>query len=101
MCAICTHTPSCYICRTLQNGEGNNTAPLPSHADAVVIGGGAIGCSTLYHLTKLGVKNSVLIEKDQLTAGTTWHTAGEAYRHRAYTFKVSVFYMRQNAKYAK
>lgn len=41
-----------------------------------VAGGGIIGCSTLYHLTKLGVQNVILLEKDQLTAGTTWHTAG-------------------------
>ncbi|XP_041481408.1 sarcosine dehydrogenase, mitochondrial-like [Lytechinus variegatus] len=48
----------------------------PSSADVVIIGGGSVGCSTLYHLAKLGVTNTVLIEKDQLTAGTTWHTAG-------------------------
>ena len=45
------------------------TGSLPSHADVVVIGGGSIGNSTLYHLGKLGVK-AVLLEKDQLTAGT-------------------------------
>ena len=49
---------------------------LPSSADVVIIGGGVIGCSTLYHLTEMGMKNAVLIEKDALTAGTTWHTAG-------------------------
>ena len=36
-----------------------------------------MGCSTLYHLAKMGVTNTVLLEKAQLTAGTTWHTAGE------------------------
>lgn len=40
------------------------------------MGGGVAGCSTLYHLTKMGHTNVVLLEKDQLTAGTTWHTAG-------------------------
>ncbi len=49
---------------------------VPSSADAVIIGGGVIGCSTLYHLAKMGMTNVVLLEKDQLTAGTTWHTAG-------------------------
>ena len=49
---------------------------LPSSADVVIIGGGVIGCSTLYHLTEMGMKNAILIEKDALTAGTTWHTAG-------------------------
>lgn len=37
-------------------------------------GGGSIGCNTLYHLTKLGVKNAVLLERNHLTSGTTWHT---------------------------
>jgi sarcosine dehydrogenase len=41
---------------------------LPTHADVVVIGGGSLGNSTLYHLGKMGVK-AVLLEKDQLTAG--------------------------------
>lgn len=49
---------------------------LPGAADVVVIGGGVIGCSTLYHLAKFGVTNAVLIERHQLTSGTTWHTAG-------------------------
>lgn len=55
---------------------------IPSSADVVVIGGGSIGCSTLYHLAKLGVTNAVMLEKDQLTAGTTWHTAGLVWRLR-------------------
>uniref|UniRef100_H2YWY7 FAD dependent oxidoreductase domain-containing protein n=1 Tax=Ciona savignyi TaxID=51511 RepID=H2YWY7_CIOSA len=48
----------------------------PSEADVVVIGGGSVGCSTAYHLAKMGVKNVVLLEQHKLTAGTTWHTAG-------------------------
>jgi len=40
----------------------------------MVSGGGSIGCNTLYHLTKLGVKNVVLIERNRLTSGTTWHS---------------------------
>ncbi len=49
---------------------------LPSHVRIVVIGGGIIGCSTAYHLTKLGVKDVLLLERKQLTSGTTWHAAG-------------------------
>jgi 4-methylaminobutanoate oxidase (formaldehyde-forming) len=52
-------------------------APLPSHARAVVIGGGVIGCSVAYHLTKHGGWSDVLLlEQGQLTCGTTWHAAG-------------------------
>ncbi len=49
---------------------------LPSHARVVVIGGGAVGCSALYHLTKLGWTDAVLLERDELTSGSTWHAAG-------------------------
>jgi 4-methylaminobutanoate oxidase (formaldehyde-forming) len=50
---------------------------LPSHASVVVIGGGVLGCSTLYHLAKLGVGDAILIERNQLTSGTTWHSAAQ------------------------
>jgi heterotetrameric sarcosine oxidase gamma subunit len=49
---------------------------LPTHARVVIIGGGVIGCSTAYHLAKLGWKDVILLERKQLTAGTTWHAAG-------------------------
>jgi len=49
---------------------------LPTHAQVVIIGGGVIGCSVAYHLAKLGWKDVVILEKDQLTSGTTWHAAG-------------------------
>jgi 4-methylaminobutanoate oxidase (formaldehyde-forming) len=49
---------------------------IPSHARAVIIGGGVIGCSIAYHLGKLGWKDVVLLERKQLTCGTTWHAAG-------------------------
>ncbi|XP_069465727.1 sarcosine dehydrogenase, mitochondrial isoform X2 [Ambystoma mexicanum] len=52
------------------------TKALPKSADVVVIGGGSLGCQTTYHLAKLGLKNVVLLERDRLTSGTTWHTAG-------------------------
>ena len=49
---------------------------LPKNAKAVIIGGGVAGCSTAYHLGKYGWKDVVLLERDQLTSGTTWHAAG-------------------------
>lgn len=52
--------------------------PLPSTAAVVVIGGGSLGCQTLYHLAKLGVSGAVLLERERLTSGTTWHTAGRS-----------------------
>lgn len=48
----------------------------PSHARAVIVGGGVIGCSIAYHLAKLGWTDVVLLERKQLTSGTTWHAAG-------------------------
>ena len=49
---------------------------IPSHARVVIIGGGVIGCSVAYHLAKQGWKDIVLLERKQLTSGTTWHAAG-------------------------
>lgn len=49
---------------------------LPTHARVVIIGGGVIGCSVAYHLAKLGWTDVVLLERKQLTSGTTWHAAG-------------------------
>ncbi|MCC6471871.1 MAG: FAD-dependent oxidoreductase [Alphaproteobacteria bacterium] len=49
---------------------------MKSHARVVVIGGGIVGCSLLYRLTRLGWRDVVLLEKTELTAGTTWHSAG-------------------------
>jgi 4-methylaminobutanoate oxidase (formaldehyde-forming) len=53
-----------------------STTDIPQRARVVVIGGGAIGTSVAYHLTKLGVTDVVLLERKELTAGTTWHAAG-------------------------
>ena len=50
--------------------------PVPTHARAVIIGGGVAGCSVAYHLAKQGWKDIVLLERKQLTSGTTWHAAG-------------------------
>ncbi len=49
---------------------------FPTRAQVVIIGGGVIGCSVAYHLTKLGWQDVVLLEKSELTSGTTWHAAG-------------------------
>ena len=53
-----------------------NSAHLPAKAPVVIIGGGIIGVSTLYHLAKSGCEGAVLIERKQLASGTTWHAAG-------------------------
>ncbi len=49
---------------------------MKSHARVVVIGGGVVGCSVLYHLTKLGWTDVMLVERSELTSGSTWHAAG-------------------------
>ena len=49
---------------------------LPNSTKVVVIGGGVVGCSVAYHLAKFGWKDTILLERDQLTSGTTWHAAG-------------------------
>lgn len=49
---------------------------LPTHARVVIVGGGIAGCSTAYHLTKLGITDVLLLEQGKLTCGTTWHAAG-------------------------
>ena len=50
---------------------------MKNHARAVVIGGGIAGCSTLYHLTREGWTDVVLVERDELTSGSTWHAAAQ------------------------
>src|SRR6266850_5937636 len=49
---------------------------LPQRARVVVIGGGVIGCSVAYHLADMGCSDVVVLERDKLTSGTTWHAAG-------------------------
>ena len=56
---------------------------LPTSAQVVIIGGGIIGCSVAYHLARAGVSDVVLLERKQLTSGTTWHAAGLVAQLRA------------------
>ena len=49
---------------------------MKSHAQVVVIGGGVVGCSVIYHLSKFGMTDVVLLERSELTSGSTWHAAG-------------------------
>ncbi|MBL8670329.1 MAG: FAD-dependent oxidoreductase, partial [Alphaproteobacteria bacterium] len=57
---------------------------LPARARAVIIGGGIVGCSVAYHLTKLGWRDVVLLEQGRLSGGTTWHAAGLVGQLRAH-----------------
>jgi dimethylglycine dehydrogenase len=70
---------------------------MKTHAQVVVIGGGVIGCSVLYHLTRFGLRDVVLCERKELTAGSSWHAAGGFHalnsdpgvsRLQAYTIKL-------------
>ena len=49
---------------------------LPKKAEVVIIGGGVMGTSLAYHLSKIGINDVVLLERKTLTSGTTWHAAG-------------------------
>ncbi len=51
-------------------------ANLPDQARIVIVGGGIAGCSTAYHLARLGLTDVLLLEQGKLTSGTTWHAAG-------------------------
>jgi len=51
-------------------------ATLPQSAEVIVVGGGVVGCSIAYHLAKAGVTDVLVLERKQLTSGTTWHAAG-------------------------
>ena len=61
----------------IQKDDSTGGKPLPSHAKVVVIGGGVVGCSILFHLAKFGWKDVVLLERDELTSGSSWHAAGQ------------------------
>lgn len=57
-------------------GGGARSAGLAEHVRVIVIGGGAVGCSCLYHLAAMGWNDALLLERDDLTSGSTWHAAG-------------------------
>ena len=61
----------------IQKDETGGAKKLPSHAKVVIIGGGVVGCSILFHLAKFGWKDAVLLERDELTSGSSWHAAGQ------------------------
>ena len=52
---------------------------MENHAKVVIIGGGVVGCSILYHLSKFGMKDCVLLERNELTSGSSWHAAGNVH----------------------
>lgn len=54
----------------------HDSPSLPQRARVVVVGGGIIGCSVAYHLAHLGWRDVVVLERDRITSGTTWHAAG-------------------------
>jgi len=61
----------------IQKDDTTTAKSLPSHAKVVIIGGGVVGCSILFHLAKFGWKDAVLLERDELTSGSSWHAAGQ------------------------
>ena len=61
----------------IQKDDSAKQKPLPSHVKCVVIGGGVVGCSILFHLAKFGWKDTILLERDELTSGSSWHAAGQ------------------------
>ncbi|NJD29155.1 MAG: FAD-binding oxidoreductase, partial [Chloroflexi bacterium] len=83
----------------MSNGESPAVSPptteLPAQGRVVVIGGGIVGASVLYHLTERGWRDVVLLERKRLTSGTTWHAAGLVGQLRA-TYNMSLL-----ASYAK
>jgi dimethylglycine dehydrogenase len=70
---------------------------METHAKVVIIGGGVVGCSILFHLAKFGLKDCILLERKELTSGSSWHAAGNVHvissdpnisRLMAYTIKL-------------
>jgi len=61
---------------TSEMSLSSTSSELPERANVVVVGGGIIGTSVAYHLAKYGVEDVLLLERDRLTSGTTWHAAG-------------------------
>ncbi|MDG1935286.1 MAG: FAD-dependent oxidoreductase [Paracoccaceae bacterium] len=61
----------------IQKDEKTLGKQLPSYVKCVIIGGGVVGCSILYHLAKFGWKDTILLERNELTSGSSWHAAGQ------------------------
>ena len=61
---------------TTAAATGGNQPRVPERAQVVIVGGGIVGCSIAYHLTRRGITDVVILEQNQLTSGTTWHAAG-------------------------
>ncbi|SMX26075.1 4-methylaminobutanoate oxidase (formaldehyde-forming) [Pelagimonas phthalicica] len=61
----------------IQTDDTARGKPLPSHVKCAIIGGGVVGCSILYHLAKFGWKDTILLERNELTSGSSWHAAGQ------------------------
>jgi len=57
--------------------ELQNSSQLPAQCQVVIVGGGIMGCSLAYHLAHEGISDVVLLEKAELTSGSTWHAAGQ------------------------
>ena len=55
----------------------HSESSLPKHAKVIIIGGGIVGCSILFHLAKFGWKDVILLERSMLTSGSSWHAAGQ------------------------
>jgi len=72
-----TINPAAASAREAGEAGASSSGDLPSRAQYVVVGGGVIGTSIAYHLALLGATDVVLLERKQLTSGTTWHAAGE------------------------
>lgn len=61
----------------IQKDETSGKKKLPTHVKCAIIGGGVVGCSILYHLAKFGWKETILLERSELTSGSSWHAAGQ------------------------
>ena len=72
-----TNNTTAATALNIQKDESGRGKPLPSHAKALIIGGGVVGCSILFHLAKFGWKDTILLERDELTSGSSWHAAGQ------------------------
>src|ERR1700733_3063427 len=65
-----------WLKRLASSSEFSGDIPVKTHVRVLVIGGGVVGVSTLYHLAKKGWSDVALLERSELTAGSTWHAAG-------------------------